>query len=97
LTTYLVTEFGKPFTKGGIGNKMREWCDEAGLPQCSAHGLRKAAARRAADLGATNKMLMAAGGWSNSAEGTYTADADQVRLAAEIMNRVSEWETEQGE
>jgi hypothetical protein len=49
MTTFLVTEFGKPFSKDGIGNKMREWCDQAGLPHCSAHGLRKAAARRAAD------------------------------------------------
>jgi hypothetical protein len=46
-TTYLVTDFGKPFSKAGIGNKMREWCDEAGLPHCTTHGLRKAAARRA--------------------------------------------------
>lgn len=36
-----------------IGNKMREWCDEAGLPQCSAHGLRKAGAAIAAERGAT--------------------------------------------
>jgi len=93
LTTFLVTEFGKPFTRNGIGNKMRVWCDEAGLPHCSAHGLRKAAARRAANCEATSKQLMAAGGWSNSAEvDTYTRDADQARLAAEIITRVSEWE-----
>ena len=29
--TYLVTSFGKAFTANGFGNKMREWCDEAGL------------------------------------------------------------------
>ena len=39
--TYLVTSFGKPFTANGFGNKMREWCDEAGLPDCTSHGLRK--------------------------------------------------------
>jgi integrase len=38
--TYLVTEFGQPFTINGLGNKMREWCDAAGLKHCSAHGLR---------------------------------------------------------
>lgn len=91
--TYLVTEFGKPFSKDGIGNKMRDWCDEAGLPHCSAHGLRKAGARRAGDLGASNLMLKAAGGWSQDQEvATYTAAADQARLAAETINRVSAWE-----
>jgi len=39
--TYLITSFGKPFTANGFGNKMREWCDEAGLPDCTSHGLRK--------------------------------------------------------
>ena len=35
IKTYLVTEYGKAFTDGGIGNKMRQWCDEADLPQCA--------------------------------------------------------------
>jgi integrase len=39
--TYLVTSFGKPFTANGFGKKMRQWCDEAGLPDCTSHGLRK--------------------------------------------------------
>jgi integrase len=93
IETYLVTDFGKPFSKDGIGNKMRQWCDEAALPQCSAHGLRKAAARRAADLEATNQQLKAAGGWSQDQEvSTYTAAANQAKLAAIIITRVSEWE-----
>jgi integrase len=95
ISTYLVTQFGKPFSKNGIGNKMREWCDEAGLPHCSTHGLRTAAARRAGDLGASNLMLKAAGGWSQDQEvATYTAAADQARLASEIILRVSVWEEE---
>jgi integrase len=32
--TYLVTEFGKPFTRAGFGNKFRDWCNQAGLPDC---------------------------------------------------------------
>ena len=32
--TYLVTNFGKPFSVGGFGNRFRKWCDEAGLPHC---------------------------------------------------------------
>ena len=38
---YLVTQFGKAFTAKGFGNKVREWCDQAGLPECTSHGLRK--------------------------------------------------------
>ena len=28
--TYLVTSFGKPFTANGFGNRVRQWCDQAG-------------------------------------------------------------------
>ena len=42
--TFLTTEYGKPFSSYGFGNKMRDWCDTAGLKQCSSHGLRKSAA-----------------------------------------------------
>lgn len=80
--TFLVTHYGKPFTTAGLGNRMREWCNQAGLPHCSMHGLRKAGARRAANLGASNQMLKAVGGWVGDKEvATYTADADQARLA----------------
>jgi integrase/recombinase XerD len=36
---FLVTEHGKPYSVAGFGNKFREWCNDAGLPHCSAHGL----------------------------------------------------------
>ena len=52
--TYLVTDSGRPFSIKGFGNKFREWCDEAGLPHCSAHGIRKADASLAAEEGATS-------------------------------------------
>jgi integrase len=38
--TFLLTERGAPFTAAGFGNWFRDRCDEAGLPQCSSHGLR---------------------------------------------------------
>ncbi|MGR9173363.1 tyrosine-type recombinase/integrase [Hyphomicrobiales bacterium] len=50
---YLVTSFGKPFVIDRLGNKMREWCDKAGLPKCSAHGLRKTASVAFAESGAS--------------------------------------------
>jgi integrase len=91
--TYLVTSFGKPFSKGGLGNKVREWCDQAGLPHCTLHGLRKAGARRAAELQASNQMLKAVGGWSGDQEvALYTASADQVRLAELTLNALIEFD-----
>jgi integrase len=81
IETFLVTDYGKPFSVDGLGNKVRQWCDEAGLPHCTAHGLRKALARRTADLGATQQQLKAVGTWSNDAEvATYVKGADQARL-----------------
>jgi integrase len=57
--TFLVTACGKPFTPAGFGNWFRERCNEAGLPHCSAHGLRKAAARRLAEAGCSNQQIKA--------------------------------------
>jgi integrase len=50
--TFLVTEYGRPFTAAGFGGWFRTRCDEAELPHCSAHSLRKAGAARAAENGA---------------------------------------------
>jgi integrase len=51
--TYLETSHGKPYTPNGFGNWFRRKCKEAGLKNCSAHGLRKAMSRRLAEAGAT--------------------------------------------
>jgi integrase len=63
-TTYLVSDQNRPFTIAGFGNKMREWCDAAGLSQCSAHGLRKASAVEMAESGVTAPELCAVFGWA---------------------------------
>jgi integrase len=85
--TFLVNDLGRAFTDAGFGNKMREWCDQAELPNCSAHGLRKAGATIAANNGATSRQLMAIFGWEsiNMAE-LYTRAADQERLAEGAMH-----------
>ena len=66
--TYLVTEYGRPFTAAGFSGWFRDRCNEATLPQCSAHGLRKVGAVRAAENGATVHELMALFGWLSLAE-----------------------------
>ena len=88
--TFLVTSFGKPFTAAGLGNWFREQCNAAGLPHCSAHGLRKAGASIAATNGATVNELMAIFDWENPAQAkVYTDAADRVRLAARAMAKIS--------
>ena len=57
--TFLITERGAPFTSAGFGNWFRDRCNLAGLPQCSAHGLRKAHVVRRANSGASAEQLMA--------------------------------------
>jgi integrase len=81
--TFLVTAQGKPFSAAGFGNWFREICNEAGLPKrCTSHGLRKAAATRLADRGATTTQLMAWFGWKTSGEAErYTRTADRTRAA----------------
>lgn len=80
--TFLVTSFGKPFTTAGFGNWFRERCDEAGLPQCSAHGLRKAIASRLAEAGASGAELMAVTGHQSLEEvDTYIREARRSKMA----------------
>lgn len=85
--TFLVNELGRPFTDAGFGNKFRQWCDQANLPQCSAHGLRKAGATIAANNGATARQLMAIFGWDTIKQAEYyTRKADQKQLAEAAMH-----------
>jgi integrase len=89
--TYLVTERGNPFaSSNAFGNKFRDWCDQAGLPHCSAHGLRKAAAARLAELGASDREIMAVTGHQTSKEvDRYTKGARQRVLAQSAMDRLA--------
>lgn len=82
--TFLVTEYGKPFTDKGFGQWFRTRCNQAGLPHCAAHGLRKAGAILAAENGATDRQLMALFDWETADQATiYTENANRKRLAAE--------------
>jgi integrase len=86
--TFLTTRTGKPFSPAGFGNWFRERCNEAGLPHCSAHGLRKAAARRLAEAGCTMHEIAAITGHASLSEiQRYTKAADQARLARAAMDK----------
>lgn len=80
--TFLMTAFGAPYTAAGFGNAFRDWCDEAGLAQRSAHGLRHAAGRRLAEAGNSTKQIQAVTGHASLREvERYTRAADQRRMA----------------
>jgi integrase len=88
--TFLINDLGRAFTDAGFGNKMRDWCNAAGLHHCSAHGCRKAGATIAAENGATARQLMAVFGWDSMKQAElYTRAADQKRLAAGSMHLIA--------
>lgn len=88
--TWLETAYGKPHSAAGFGNIFREWCREAGLPQCSPHGLRKIGAVRAAEAGASEHELMAMFGWDDANMARiYTRKAAQKKLAASGAAKLS--------
>lgn len=88
--TYLETAYKQPFTSAGFGNWFRDRCNEAGLPQCTAHGLKKAGATIAAENGATASQLMAIFDWSTIGQAeVYTRAADRKRMAGEAMSKIN--------
>ena len=87
--TFLTTEYGRPFSAAGFGGKFRDWCNEAGLPHCTAHGLRKAQLRRLAEAGCSEHEIQAISGHSSLEEiRTYTRAVQQSRLADQAFAKV---------
>jgi integrase len=84
--TFLVSERGTPYTKESLGNWFKRQCVDAGLPRCSAHGLRKAASRRMAELGLSNQFIKSITGHTTESEvSRYTKNADQAGRAEKAM------------
>jgi integrase/recombinase XerD len=86
---FLMTEFGRPFTTNGFGNKFKDWCRQADLPHCSAHGLRKATATELAAKGATPHEIMAITGHVTLEEvERYTRQIDRSKAADQAMAKL---------
>jgi integrase len=80
--TFIVNSWGKPFSNDSFGMWFKRRCVEAGVPDKSMHGLRKAAARRLAEIGLSNQMIKSVTGHTSDSEvARYTAAADQERMA----------------
>jgi hypothetical protein len=81
--TFIVGKKGNRYTKESFGEEFRRSCKAAGVPG-RAHGLRKAAAVRLAENGATVHQLMAWFGWGDQQMAqVYTKAADRKKFAAE--------------
>lgn len=88
-STFLVSERGTPYTKESLGNWFKKQCEAAGLPHCAAHGLRKAAARRMAELGLSNQLIKSITGHATDSEvSRYTKNADQASRAEKAMEQM---------
>lgn len=88
-----MTSFGKPYTPADFGNWIREICDEAECFDISAHGGRKATARRLAEIGCSASQIASITGHASIAEvQRYTKAADRKRMARDAMAKLIESE-----
>lgn len=90
---FICGERGGPLTKESFGNLFSEAARSAGIRK-SAHGVRKIAATRCANNGATVAQLKALFGWeTDSMASLYTREADRVRLARDAIDKMNKPET----
>jgi integrase len=91
--TFISSAHGKPFRKESFGNVFAEAARAAGVKK-SCHGLRKIAATRCAEAGATLPQMNAIFGWTGSHMALhYIEAADRRRLAAEAMDKLNDKRT----
>ena len=86
--TYIVGAKGQPFAKEAFGNVFRDAAREAGVSK-SAHGLRKIAATRCAENGATVPQMNAIFGWTGERMALhYIEAANRKKMAADAMHKL---------
>jgi integrase len=84
--TFIVNRSGQPYTPHGFGIWMKQCCREAGLPECTSHGLRKAISRRLAEAGKSSHEIMSVTGHTTLKEvERYTRAASQKLLAQRAL------------
>ena len=87
--SFLMTQYGSPFTAAGFTKWFRERAELAGISNRTPHGLRKAAGRRLAEAGCTAKEIASVLGHTTLSEvERYTRSADQEKLSDAAMDRL---------
>jgi len=88
---FLTHTAGKPYKPETLGNWFRDQCNEAGLPHCAAHGLRKAGATRLAEAGATEwEIASYLAHKDTKMAAVYVKTANRGRLADSGMGRLAQ-------
>lgn len=89
--TYLLTEYGRSFASGdSLSARFKKWCVQAGLPERSAHGVRKALGHLLAELGCTQHQIMAVLGHTQAQTSEiYTKDVERAKLAKDAMEALN--------
>lgn len=92
---YLLNEKGKPFASvEALRVRVRRWCDAAGLPGKSSHGIRKAVAEMMAESGCSQHQIMAVMSHTQAKTSEiYTKGVERRVLAADGVRALSgiEW------
>lgn len=88
--TYLLTEYGKPFSNAGLGNAFRKWAVAAGLERRSLHGVRKGVASLLTAQGASTPEIDVLLGHEMGSGETrvYTRAAARRSLAESVVARI---------
>ncbi|NTG07098.1 tyrosine-type recombinase/integrase [Rhizobium rhizogenes] len=88
--TYLITEFGKPFSIKGLGNRISDWWAQAGMPHLTSHSVRKGLATDVAHNEATDSMIEAMFGWKDGKTSKiYTRNAERARLSRQTVAKIN--------
>ena len=89
--TFLVNEWGRPFSKKSFNTWFRARCDEAGLPECCVpHGLRKGGSKLMGDSGCTVHEIAAVTGHRTLKEvQRYTEAYDRKQAAKRAQAKVA--------
>lgn len=82
---------GLPLHKASLGNWFKRTAKEAGIGEKNGHGLRKAAATRLAEAGATPDELNAMFGWEGPTQSSvYTKKANRKKLADNAAKKLKD-------
>lgn len=86
---FIAAENGRPLTKESFGNFFRDWCAAAGV-KASAHGIRKLAASRLAEMGGSEEELQAYFGWQSVGQSSvYTKAASRKAKALNAARKLN--------
>lgn len=89
---YILTSRGTPYASpDSLRNQIRKWCDDAGLPDRSSHGIRKATAEMMAEAGCTQHQIMAVMAHTQAKTSEiYTRGAQRRKLAEDGMAAIAQ-------